>query len=123
MAACLPRTPLSGVSFLSKRPSFPLPLPLSPALSRSLSLQLTLSLSLSCPVRCDAELDAALQYFVATRSGLPLQTVSVVHLNRNYERRGTLELDRLFAESDVTAAVLQLQGNVEQQLAGFKKVS
>ncbi|MCK4679383.1 MAG: hypothetical protein KAT48_14715, partial [Bacteroidales bacterium] len=41
--------------------------------------------------------DSAFQYWVITNAGLPLEDISIVHLNNQYIRQGELELDKLFS--------------------------
>jgi hypothetical protein len=52
-------------------------------------------------------LDASLQYFVISKSGLPLEDVSIVHLNTSYTRRGPLEISKLFTIVSVKTEALR----------------
>jgi len=54
-------------------------------------------------------LDTALQYYVITNSGLPLEDIYILHLNREYVRYGDLDLDELFTPSSVLQKVIDLQ--------------
>ena len=47
--------------------------------------------------------DAALQLYVATKSGLEANGISIIHLNRDYTRKEELVLDQLFQIEDVTS--------------------
>ncbi len=53
--------------------------------------------------------DAALQYYVITQSGLPLEDISIVHLNREYVRYGELDIQRLFTSVSVLEKVKEQQ--------------
>ncbi len=53
-------------------------------------------------------LDAALQYHVITGSGLPLNDISIVHINSRYTRRGELDIRALFSIKSVLAHALRL---------------
>ena len=68
------------------------------------------------------ELDAALQYYVITQSGLPLASISIVHLNNQYERKGKLDTSQLFTTTDITTEVLALQQKVQVKIPELKKV-
>lgn len=46
--------------------------------------------------------DVAFQYYVITRSGLPLASINLMHINNKYVRRGELDLTQLFASEDLT---------------------
>ena len=47
--------------------------------------------------------DAALQLYIAIKSGLEINGVSLIHLNRSYIRKEELELEQLFQIEDVTS--------------------
>ncbi len=66
------------------------------------------------------ELDAAIQYWVITGSGLPLDDISIVHLNRSYIRNGKLEIKKLFTKVSVKRTVLEQQPGLEKQVNSFK---
>jgi hypothetical protein len=68
------------------------------------------------------ELDAALQYFVITQSGLLLESISIVHLNNQYVRKGPLDVEQLFSIVEVTDAVQDLQDEVQNKIPELKKV-
>lgn len=66
--------------------------------------------------------DAALQYFVLGGCGLPLTKAFVVHLNKEYVRRGDLDLRQLFTRVDVTIEVRSRQADIETEIAAQRKM-
>jgi len=68
------------------------------------------------------ELDAAIQYWVITGSGLPLDDIYIVHLNTSYVRNGRLDLEKLFNKVSVKDIVLELQIGLEAQVNNFKQI-
>ncbi len=53
--------------------------------------------------------DAALQYYVITQSGIPLEDISIVHLNTDYVRYGELDIQQLFTCTSVVEEVKEQQ--------------
>jgi len=66
-------------------------------------------------------LDASLQYHVITRSGLPLEDFSIIHLNTAYIRRGPIELSKLFAITGVRRQAEQNEAMVMENIASEKE--
>lgn len=64
--------------------------------------------------------DASVQYYVLKGSGLDVKKVSIVHLDNQYVRGDTLEIEGLFFREDVTEAVLERQDHIPSQLTIFK---
>ena len=64
--------------------------------------------------------DVAVQYYVLTKSGLPILKASLVHINNQYVRYGGLEVKSLFSVEDLTARVEDLQGTVDDDLVRMK---
>ena len=60
--------------------------------------------------------DASYQYYVLTSLGLDVTKCSVIVINSEYERHGTLELDKLFLINDITADVVSLQDEVKSNI-------
>ncbi len=58
--------------------------------------------------------DAALQFAVARGAGVPVKSVSLVHLHQYYKRRGGLNLEQLFHKVDVTEDALALEAGLIQ---------
>jgi hypothetical protein len=67
-------------------------------------------------------MDASLQYHVITGSGLPLEDISIVHLNSAYVRRGALEPGPLFTVQSVLAEALKNLDLVREEIEQMKKV-
>jgi hypothetical protein len=64
--------------------------------------------------------DAALQYWVITNTGLPLEDICIVHLNTDYVRYGTLDIQQLFATPSVKKEVISLQPTIAQKAVELK---
>ena len=52
--------------------------------------------------------DAALQYFVITNAGIELADFSIIHLNKNYIRKGDLDVHQLFQPVSILGEVREL---------------
>ena len=66
--------------------------------------------------------DVAFQYYVITRSGLPLRRVSLVHLNNQYVRRGELDLQQLFTIEPMTDRILPMQAAIPLSLYSLQEM-
>jgi hypothetical protein len=66
--------------------------------------------------------DVAFQYYVITRSGLPLKRISLVHLNNQYVRRGELDIQQLFTIEPMTDIVLSMQEDIPGNLISLQKM-
>jgi hypothetical protein len=64
--------------------------------------------------------DAAFQYYVMTRSGLPLGDISIVHFNSSYVRRGDLDVQALFTATSVLNEVIGQQESVKENIGVLK---
>ena len=60
--------------------------------------------------------DAAYQYYVLTGLGYDVRGVYLVHIDRTYERHGTIELERLFKINDVTDRMKELYSDVAERI-------
>lgn len=58
--------------------------------------------------------DAGYQYYVLNRCGFNVEKVCLVTIDNTYVRHGELELDKLFAVTDVTAEVLEKQPEIRE---------
>lgn len=67
-------------------------------------------------------MDVAFQYYVITRSGLPLRRISLVHLNNQYVRRGELDIQQLFTIEPMTDRVLSMQEYIPCNLVSLQKM-
>ncbi|MBW6461211.1 MAG: DUF2779 domain-containing protein [Bacteroidales bacterium] len=61
-------------------------------------------------------MDAAFQYYVITRSGIPLEDIFLVHINNQYIRHGEIDVQQLFAEEPLTSTILPMQETIPGQL-------
>lgn len=67
-------------------------------------------------------MDAAFQHYVITQSGLPLEDISIVHLNDQYVRKGELEIQKLFTSTSVLEQALEKKDFIEQKISELKKL-
>ncbi|MFA7570001.1 MAG: hypothetical protein WCY75_01990 [Sulfurimonadaceae bacterium] len=63
--------------------------------------------------------DVSIQYYVLKNLGFSIKSANVVHINNEYERGESLELDKLFKIVDVTSEVQNLQSNIPSILKDF----
>lgn len=66
--------------------------------------------------------DAALQYWVISNCGYKIKDFSITYINNQYNRKGDLELDKLFITESVLKQILPLQKWVEEKVNRFKIV-
>jgi len=66
--------------------------------------------------------DAALQYWVMEKSGIKVESFSIIHLNSDYERIGDIVVEKLFKIEPVTYLIQALQDEITEQVASLKKV-
>lgn len=64
--------------------------------------------------------DAAFQYYVITHAGLALADFSIVHLNNQYIRNGSLDINKLFSPESVLEQIEPLQDNIHSQALALK---
>lgn len=66
--------------------------------------------------------DLAVQYYVATNTGLKITKAHLVHINTAYLRKGKLDPQQLFTIVDLTEDILERQASVKKQIAAMKKM-
>ncbi len=66
--------------------------------------------------------DVAFQYYVITRSGLPLKRISLVHVNNQYVRHGELDLHQLFTIEPMTDRILPMQKDIPVALLSLQEM-
>ena len=64
--------------------------------------------------------DVSIQYYVLENLGFSIKSASVVHIDNEYVRGESLELDKLFKIVDVTSVVQSLQSNIPSILKEFE---
>jgi hypothetical protein len=64
--------------------------------------------------------DAAFQYYVITSTGIPLEDISIMHLNTEYVKQGEIEVNELFTVVSVKEKVLELQSEVKAHISTMK---
>lgn len=67
-------------------------------------------------------LDASLQYYVLTNSGLPLEDFSIMHFNKEYVKRGEIEVKELFAATSVSKEILANQKFIKNKAEELKRL-
>ena len=64
--------------------------------------------------------DVAYQMYVLERLGYRVGKACLVHINREYVRGRTLEIEKLFAVEDLTETARQMQGDVDERVHALK---
>jgi predicted RecB family nuclease len=67
-------------------------------------------------------LDAALQYYVITNSGIPLEDIFIVHLNTKYIRSGAIDVQKLFTPISILKEVKSQQRAIQAKVNELKQV-
>ena len=67
--------------------------------------------------------DMAYQYYVLTNSGLNINKVSIMQLNREYVHQGKLDEQKLFVITDCTGEILAMQDDIAANIADIKAVA
>lgn len=68
------------------------------------------------------KLDAAFQYYVITSAGLPLKAFSLIYVNNRYIRKGSLQLNELFATEDLTKELQLRQTSIGEKSGTLKNM-
>lgn len=66
--------------------------------------------------------DLAMQYYVIKGSGLDVAKASIVHINREYVRKGAIDIRSLFTIADITGEVMEHQQTVKAELRKIKRM-
>lgn len=66
--------------------------------------------------------DSAVQYYVLSKSGLPVTRIFVVHINNKYVRNGDIEPEKLLTVTDVTDKVREKQEAVRDEIKKQKEM-
>ncbi|MBP2673475.1 MAG: hypothetical protein H6Q84_315 [Deltaproteobacteria bacterium] len=66
--------------------------------------------------------DVAIQYYVLTGSGLPVNKAYLVHVNNSYVRQGDVVPEELFVLQDITGVVREKQASVPEELAAMRSM-
>ncbi|TNE79396.1 MAG: DUF2779 domain-containing protein [Bacteroidetes bacterium] len=66
--------------------------------------------------------DAALQYYVLQGAGMPVERFYILHFNNTYVRRGEIDVQELFAATQVTKKCVELQSWVDTQVGELHKM-
>ena len=65
--------------------------------------------------------DTSFQYYVLNNLGLNVTKCYLVHINRNYVRKGNIDLNKLFNKEDIADIVLSLQDKVKNSIDEINK--
>jgi len=71
---------------------------------------------MSTQVKEEHDLDLAVQYYVLAGLGIPLERATVVHVNREYVRRGDILVGELFSIADRTDVVREIVTHLPARL-------
>ena len=64
--------------------------------------------------------DVAVQYYVLSGCGLPINKAYLVHINNGYVRNGDIVPEELFVLQDITGIVKDKQASIPEELAGMR---
>lgn len=64
--------------------------------------------------------DVAVQYYVLSGCGLPINKAYLVHINNGYVRDGDIVPEELFVLQDITGIVKEKQASIPEELAGMR---
>lgn len=67
--------------------------------------------------------DMAYQTWVLRENGLNVKSVSLMHLNNQYERHGDLDLSKLFTVEDCTDEVMEMLDDVPDNVATIRRIA
>jgi len=67
-------------------------------------------------------LDAAIQYYTIVNSGIDLKDISIIYINNQYIKDGSIDIQELFTVESVYDRVLELMPSIPNQIARFKTV-
>jgi hypothetical protein len=76
----------------------------------------------SSSVKGEHYADAAFQKYICDGLGIKIRQCFIAHLNRDYVRRGKIELDKLFKKEDITAEAIEMVPRVEKEIEQMLKV-
>ncbi len=68
------------------------------------------------------KLDAALQYYVISKTGLPLADISIIHFDRDYVRFDEIDIQKLFMATSVLDEVIDKQEFIETNIQALKQL-
>jgi hypothetical protein len=68
------------------------------------------------------QLDATIQYYAITNSGIDLKDISIVFINNEYEKNGSIDVKQLFSIESVKDKVLELLPGIPNKVASLKKL-
>ena len=66
--------------------------------------------------------DAALQAYVIMASGVDLEDISIVHLNKTYKREGELDIQQLFTTVSIRDTIQPYLSTIQTQIDQFKGI-
>jgi hypothetical protein len=66
--------------------------------------------------------DAAFQYWVMNRCGQAPDRFFLMHINKEYKKRGAIDPIQLFVQTDITHKVLELQNDIEYRLRSMQNM-
>ncbi len=65
--------------------------------------------------------DAALQYFVITQNGLALEEMNILYINKEYQRKGDLQLERFFLTKEVSEYCKEQTEDIQTKVLDLKE--
>ncbi len=68
------------------------------------------------------KMDASLQYYVLKNAGIKVEDFFIMHFNKEYIKRGEIEVDKLFTSTSVLEDVLENQEFIQTKSNELKKI-
>ncbi len=68
------------------------------------------------------KIDAAVQHWVISNAGIKVNNFFLVNINTSYVKNGSLDVFKLFKLNNVSDAVKQLEGEIEEQIKQLLKI-
>jgi hypothetical protein len=66
--------------------------------------------------------DAAFQYWVMNQCGKAPDRFFLMHINKNYIKRGAIDPNQLFTKTDITQKIIELQNSIETELKSMQNM-
>jgi len=73
-------------------------------------------------VKPQHKMDAALQYYVLKNAGIKVEDFFIMHFNKEYVKRGEIEVDKLFTSTSVLKDILEFQEFIQTKSSELKKL-
>ena len=66
--------------------------------------------------------DVSYQYYVLSKLNMKVKKAAIVHINPFYERKGSLDINKLFVIEDVTEKVINIVSSIDTNIKSLKNI-